>query len=122
MIVNPYIKMIFKEISAQSIANMNSADMDRKYHRRLLKIYKEQLTEDEQIYLLKSLLESLNYRTIVTDPDNVLTLHTIKLKNVTYTFFLTIVVIIIAAALFKTNEALNGVFSVLTNAVKLLSI
>lgn len=122
MLVNKKIKEILKEISEQSVKYHNSLDQDRKYHKRLLKFYKEKLTEDEQLFILRSLLESLNYKNIVTDPDNVLTLHSIRLRNITYTFLLVCFSIVLAAALFRTNETLNNLIEIMTNGLKLLSI
>ena len=122
MIINPKIKDTVKEISKESIKHYNTANPNRKYHKRLLKLFKENLTEEEQIYLINVVFESMHYKHIVTDPDNVLTLHTIKLRNITYTFLLIFLTLFIAAALFKTNETLNGILEILTNGLKLLSI
>lgn len=122
MIINPKIKEMFKEISKESIKHHNTPSADRKYHKRLLKLFKENLTEEEQIYLVNVIFESMHYKHIVTDPDNVLTLHTVKLRNITYTFLLIFLTLFIVAALFKTNEALNGILEILTNGLKLLSI
>lgn len=122
MIINPKIKEMFNEISKESVKHHNTPNPDRKYHKRLLKLFKENLTEEEQIYLVNVIFESINYKNIVTDPDNVLTLHTVKLRNITYTFLLIFLTLFITAALFKTNEALNGILDILTNGLKLLSI
>lgn len=122
MIINPKIKEMFNEISKESVKHHNTANPYHKYHKRLLKLFKENLTEEEQIYLVNVIFESINYKNIVTDPDNVLTLHTVKLRNITYTFLLIFLTLFITAALFKTNEALNGILDILTNGLKLLSI
>lgn len=122
MIVNPMLKLIFKEISSQTVTYMNFPDKERKYTKRILKIFKEQLTEEEQIYILTSIAVNLHYRTIVTDPDNVLTLHTIRLRNITYMFFLVLTLMVSGAVLFKTNSALNGILDMFGNVFKLLVI
>ena len=122
MIINPKIKSVFQEIAKQSLTYANSPDPDRKHYKRFLTIFKNKLTEDEQMYIIKFIFESLHYKNIVTDPDNVLMLHSIKLKNITYIFFLTLIILLFAAILFKTNDTLNGVVDVIMNAFKLLSI
>jgi hypothetical protein len=122
MIVNPSIKQIYREISEQTVRYNNTPDKDRRYIKRFVHIFKNELSEDEQIYLAKSLLESLNYRNIVTDPDNVLLLHNIRLRSVTYVFFVVASLMLLGAALYKTNDTLNGILEALSNVLKLLSI
>jgi hypothetical protein len=122
MIVNPKIKEMYKEIAKESIKHQNTRDSDRKYHKRILSVYKTHLTEEEQLYVLVSVLETIHYKNIVTDPDNVLTLHTIRMRNVTYIFLAMMLLIFLAAALFKTNEAMNGLMDMLGNGFKLLSL
>jgi hypothetical protein len=122
MIVNPLIKQIYREISEQTVRYNNTPDKDRRYIKRFVHIFKNELSEDEQIYLAKSLLESLNYRNIVTDPDNVLLLHNIRLRSVTYVFFVVASLMLLGAALYKTNDTLNGILEALSNVLKLLSI
>lgn len=122
MLVNTKIKQIFKEISSQSVIYSNTPDKDRKYNKRLLKIFKEQLTEDEQLYIVKSLFESLHYKNIVTDPDNVLQLHNIKLRTFTFIFFLVTLGLLLVSALFRSNSGLNSIIDIFTNVFKLLSL
>lgn len=122
MIVNPTVKMIYKEIAAATVSHGNSTDKDRKYHRRLVKIFKENFNEEEQIYLLKLMFEQLSYKNIITDPDNIITLHNIKLRSYTYLFFLTVAGMIVASILFKTNESIGSIVTVIQNVLKMLSI
>lgn len=122
MIVNPFLKKIYQEISDQTVKYTNTPDQDRKYLKRFLNIFKNQLTEDEQLYIMKSMLESLHYKNIVTDPDNVLVLHNIRLRSVTYIFFVVTVLMLLGAALYKTNDTLNSLMEAMSNVLKLLSI
>ena len=122
MIINPKIKGLFKEVSVQSIAYANTPDKERKYNRRLLKIFKEQLTEEEQLYVMKSLFESIHYKNIVTDPDNVLQLHNIKLRTFTFAFFACSLFALLISALFKNNTSLNGLLDIFSNIFKILNI
>lgn len=122
MIINPNIKRLFKEVSTQSIAYANTPDKERKYNRRLLQVFKEQLTEDEQLYVVKSLFESLHYKNIVTDPDNVLQLHNIKLRTFTFGFFIVSLFALLISALFKFNTSLSGLVGVFNNIMKILNV
>jgi len=122
MIINPQIKNLFKEISMQSLAYTNSPDKDRKYNRKLLKVFKERLTEDEQLYVMKCLFDSLHYKNIVTDPDNVLQLHNIKLRTFTFIFFMVSLLMLLASALFRNNDSISSIVSVFTNIFKLISL
>lgn len=118
MIVNKKIKEMFKEISSETIKYMNSKDSERKYIRRLLNIFKTQLNEEEQIFIVKTILEFIHYKNIVTDPDTIITAANIKLRTYFFIFVLTIIGIFTAAILFKTNENLNEIVSLILNVLR----
>lgn len=122
MIVNKKIKDALKEITEQNVKYMNTPDKERKYLVRLLGVFKNTLTEQEQIFIFKIILEQMHYRNIITDPDNIVQIHNIKLKTITYVFLLTVIVILLVAALFKVNESLNGILDMFGNVLKLLSL
>lgn len=122
MIINKKIKETLDEISKESIKNSNSPDKEHRYLRRMLKLFKENLTEEEQLYLFKVILEQIHYRSIISDPDNILQIHNIKLKTITYVFFLSIVFVITAAIMFESNENLNKIIEMFNNVFKILSL
>jgi hypothetical protein len=122
VIINPKIKGLFKDISVQSIEYANTPDKDRKYNRRLLKVFKEQLTEEEQLYVMKSLFESIHYKNIVIDPDNVLQMHNIKLRTFMFLFLIGSLFAVLISALFKNNASLNSLMDVFTNIFKILNV
>ena len=121
MIINPKIKDTLKDIARQSVTYGNYPDKDRKYLRKLLKVMKEQLTEEEQIYVMKSLLESLHYKNIVTDPDNVLQIHNLRLRSIMMVTLMVGLLMLLAAGLFKTNSAIDSILSIFGNMFKILS-
>ena len=122
MIINPNIKRLFKEVSNQSVAYANTPDKERKHNKRLLKIFKDQLTEEEQLYVMKSLFESIHYKNIVTDPDNVLQMHNIKLRTFTFIFFMAALLMLLFSALFNHNTSLGGLLTIFGNIFKILHI
>lgn len=122
MIVNKKIKDALKEITEQNVKYMNTPDKERKYLVRLLGVFKNTLTEQEQIFIFKIILEQIHYRNLITDPDNIVQIHNIKLKTITYVFLLTVILILLVAALFKVNESLNGILDMFGNVLKLLSL
>lgn len=122
MLINPKIKDTLKEIARQSVTYGNYPDKDRKYLRKLLKIMKEQLTEEEQIYVMKSLLESLHYKNIVTDPDNVLQIYNLRLRSIMMVTFMVGLLMLLAAGLFNTNSAIDSILTIFGDMFKILSI
>lgn len=122
MIVSKKIKETFKEITEQNVKYMNMPDKERKYLKRLLNVFKNNLNDEEQLFLFKVILEQMHYRNLITDPDNIVQIHNIKLKTITYVFFLTVVIILLVAALFKVNDSLNGLISMFGNVLKLLAL
>ena len=122
MLINKKIKETFKEITVQNVKYMNMPDKERKYLKRLLNVFKNNLNDEEQLFLFKVILEQMHYRNLITDPDNIVQIHNIKLKTITYVFFLTVVIILLVAALFKVNDSLNGLISMFGNVLKLLAL
>ena len=122
MLISKKIKETFKEITEQNVKYMNMPDKERKYLKRLLNVFKNHLSDEEQLFLFKIILEQMHYRNLITDPDNIVQIHNIKLKTITYVFFLTVVLILLIAALFKVNDSLNGLISMFGNVLKLLAL
>ena len=122
VLINPTIKEMLKEIAKQSVAYGNSNDKSRRYYRRLLRVFKQQLTEDEQIYIVKSLMESLHYKHLVTDPDNVLQMHNIQMRKYFFAFLLIVALMILSAFIFGENESLQDIATSFGNIIKLLSL
>ena len=122
MKVNKTIKQTLDEIASQTVIYSNSKSEERRYVKRLLRLFRDRLTEDEQIFVLYSLLTNLSYKNIVSDPDLVLTLHSIRLRNVTYAFILCVIFLLLAAILFRTNQYLNSLIDSFANLFKFLSL
>lgn len=122
MIVSKKIKDTFQEITAQNVKYMNMPDKERKYLKRLLGVFKHTLSEEEQLFVFKIVLEQMHYRNMITDPDNIVQIHNIKLKTISYVFFLTVIIVLLIAALFKVNDSLNGLISMFGNVLKLLAL
>lgn len=122
MRVNPKIRDTLKEISTQAIIYTNTTSSDYKHLRRLLRVYDKHLSEEERIFLLKTMLEFVHYRNVMVDPDNLLVLSNIKLRTYVFIFVLVTFGMLIAAVLFKTNSALNGLLEVVGRFIKLFSL
>lgn len=122
MLVNKDLTKFLTALADESIKSSNNEDLNRANLKRALVFFKRRLTEEEQLILLKIVYENLHYKNIVTDPDNVLTLHTIRMKNVTYVFLMIIFILVIAAMLFSTNQSVMNFVSVLQNGFRLLGL
>lgn len=123
MKINPKIRAMFVEISKKAIDQSNSVQSsDYKYLRRILRVFKTHLTEEEQLYLLKTALELIHYRNIMVDPDNLLIISNIRLRTYVFIFLLSMVTLITAAILFRTNSTVNGLVEFLARLVKIFSL
>ncbi len=123
MKINPKIRATFTEISKKAIDQSNSIqDSDYKYLRRMLRVYKTHLTEEEQLYLLKTALELIHYRNIMVDPDNLLIISNIRLRTYMFIFLLSLITLITAAILFRSNGTVNGLVEFLARLVKIFSL
>jgi len=122
MRINPDIKKTLAAISEEAVKYSNMENKERKEIKRLLTIFKHKLNEEEQLLITHTLLDNLYYKNIVTDPDNVFTLHTIRARNVTYIFMLCIITLLFAAIVFRTNSYINNMTDALFNLFKFLTL
>ena len=122
MNVNPKIKLMLAEIAEQSIKYANTKDERKKYQRKLLKLFKQSMSEDEQLYVFNTILEEISYKNIIADPDNMLTVGNIKLRTHFMIFVMSIIVLLLASYLFGTNEEIKAIGDGLGKLLKILGI
>lgn len=107
MNVNPKIKLMLAEIAEQSIKYANTKDERKKYQRKLLRLFKQSMSEDEQLYVFNNLLEEISYKNIIADPENMLTVGNIKLRSHFMIFVMSVIVLLLGSYLFGTNEEIK---------------
>lgn len=122
MNVNPKIKLMLAEIAEQSIKYANSKDERKKYQRKLLRLFKQSMSEDEQLYVFNNLLEEISYKNIIADPENMLTVGNIKLRTHFMIFVMSIIVLLLASYLFGTNDEIKAIGDGLGKLLKILGI
>lgn len=122
MNVNPKIKLVLAEIAESSVKYANSRDDGRRYNRKLLRLFKERLSEDEQLYIIRVMLDQLSYRTIVTDPDNVITIGNVKLRTQFMIFILSSCFLVLASYLFGSNGDVKFIGDIVVRMLKVLGI
>jgi len=120
MNINPKIKLTLAEIAEQSVKYANTKDARKRYHRKLLKLFKESLSEDEQLYVFNNILEEITYKNIMVDPDNLLTLANIKLRTILGIFVMVILTMAVGSYLFGTNEQVTLIGNSIGKLLKIL--
>jgi len=122
MKTNPLIKETLEEISKQSIKYANTPDLNKRYLKRLIHIYTKYLNEEEQVYVLFFILENLHIKSIITDPDNILNIHNLHLRSITYKFILVIILVITVGIIYTSDSGINTITSFFSNIFKLLGL
>ena len=122
MNVNPKIKIMLAEIAEQSIKYANSKDERKKYQRKLLKLFKQSMSEDEQLYVLNTILEEISYKNIIADPDNMLTVGNIKLRSQFMIFLMSIIFLLLGSYLFGTNDNIMAIGEGISKILTILGI
>ena len=122
MNVNPKIKLMLAEIAEQSIKYANTKDERKKYQRKLLRLFKQSMSEDEQLYVLNNILEEISYKNIIADPENMLTVGNIKLRSHFMIFVMSIIVLLLASYLFGTNDEIKAIGDGLGKLLTILGI
>jgi len=122
MNVNPKIKLMLAEIAEQSIKYANTKDERKKYQRKLLRLFKQSMSEDEQLYVFNNLLEEISYKNIIADPENMLTVGNIKLRSHFMIFVMSVIVLLLASYLFGTNDEIKAIGDGLGKLLTILGI
>lgn len=118
MRVNKTIKKTLSEIAKETNISLNEPSSKRQYVKRLLDVFKRQLTNDEQVSLVIFLLEQLSYKNIVTDPDNMLTIGNVKNRTIFLVFSLTVVVLLLVSYLFSKDSRFTQMVDHFFTAIK----
>lgn len=121
MIVNPKLREFYAEIATSTVRYMNSPDEERKHYRRLLKVFKN-LEEEEQVFIIKSMVDHVHYKNIATDPDMILQIHNIRVRTGIYIFIAAILLMLAASVIFGVNKGSSSIMGILEGVLKLLSI
>jgi hypothetical protein len=116
--VNKTIKKTLSEIAKETNISLNEPSSKRQYVKRLLDVFKRQLTNDEQVSLVIFLLEQLSYKNIVTDPDNMLTIGNVKNRTIFLVFSLTVVVLLLVSYLFSKDSRFTQMVDHFFTAIK----
>ena len=122
MKVNKNIKNMLKEISERSVEYANDPNNERKYIRRILKLYTDVLTEDERIYVFKSLMEDLRYKNLATDPDNLIMMHNIKMRSWFTASFIIVVLISLTMYMYSGSGPLAKLIETVNSSLTLFSL
>jgi hypothetical protein len=124
MKVNPKIKETLDEIAKEAVNHFNS---DKAFHavriRKLYRLFRSQLTEEEQLFVVIYLLESLHYKNTLVDPETLITASNIKLRTIFFIVISVIFIMITFGLIFKTNSSLNFIsdtFSHILTAIQLV--
>lgn len=117
MLINDTIKKTLIEIAAESVKYGNSTESQRKYIIRLLGIFNKHLNEEEKIYFIAFILDMIHYRTIATDPENVLTMHNIKFRYLFLVLLFLFVFVILGVLKLMNLESITMFFEALRLAI-----
>lgn len=120
MIANKQINNALREIAKETNKHLNSKDQERKYLKRILSFYKNTLTEDEQILVMKMIFEQLNYRNIAVDPETVLAISNVKNRTIFLVFVFIIFGMITASYLFNYNNYFIETIKDIVRAIKFI--
>lgn len=119
MRINNQIKTTFSEIARESVKFHNDPQRHTKYLRRITRVYQDHLSEEEKVFVMSTLMELLHYRNLSVDPDNMLTINNIRLRTLFMVFIGTIVMMLVAAALFKTNSSISHLIGMMGGFFKM---
>jgi len=122
MNVNPKIKLMLAEIAEQSIKYANTRNENKRYQRRLLRMFKDNMSEDEQLYVFNNILKEISYKNIIADPENMLTIGNIKLRSHFMVFVMSVIFLVVASYLFGTNGEVQAIGDSFLKLLKILGV
>lgn len=121
MKVNPKIKEFLNEITKEAI-NFGNTPIGPKRNilRKYIRFFKENLTEEEQIYLIYYLLELNHYKNLIIDPEHLNTIYNIKFKGYTVIAIITITSVFIVFGIILNEDVFNKLKSFAEVIIRIL--
>jgi len=121
MIINKKIKEFIIEVAAETVKHNNTPNTQRKYIRKLYHFFDKQLNEEEKIFLLTYFLEQIHYKNLMTDPDNMIHMHNIKMRTASLIFFWIVITIFIVSVLIIPNSPLGFILNIVDQFFKIVT-
>ncbi len=87
-----------------------------------MRLFKQSMSEDEQLYVFNNLLEEISYKNLIADPENMLTVGNIKLRSHFMIFVMSVIVLLLASYLFGTNDEIKAIGDGLGKLLTILGI
>lgn len=122
MKVNPEIKQALDAISSESVKLANNPTAHYRYIRRIVNVYEKHLKEEDKVYILNTILEMVHYKSALLDPENMMQAANIRIRTIFFVAVMTVMVIIVAGVVLKTNDSLNGLVDYFLTISKAISL
>jgi hypothetical protein len=122
MRVNKEIRNTLIAIADESIKYANAPDAKKTHIKRLLRVFNKCLNEEEQVFIIAFMLENIHLTSVITDPDNMLAIQNVKLRNYFFKFLSVLILIIVAGMIFTGEVSIDSVTSFFANFFKLLTL
>lgn len=122
MKVNPEIKQALDAISSESVKLANNPIAHYRYIRRIVNVYEKHLKEEDKVYILNTILEMVHYKSVLLDPENMMQAANIRIRTIFFVAVMTVMVIIVAGVVLKTNDSLNGLVDYFLTISKAISL
>ena len=122
MKVNPEIKQALDAISSESVKLANNPTAQYRYIRRIVNVYEKHLKEEDKVYILNTILEMVHYKSALLDPENMMQAANIRIRTIFFVAVMTVMVIIVAGVVLKTNDSLNGLVDYFLTISKAISL
>lgn len=120
MIVSKKLNDLFKEISTKTTEYGNSENNKQKYIRKIVSVFMNTLTEDERVFITWYIFENLHYRSLLIDPETMLSVNNIQLKTILFVAAITIIITIIFSIAFDKNSVFGKIYRQIADMVVML--
>lgn len=120
MIVSKKLNDLFKEISTKTTEYGNSENNKQKYIRKIVSVFMNTLTEDERVFITWYIFENLHYRSLLIDPETMLSVNNIQLKTILFVAAITIIIMIIFSIAFDKNSVFGKIYRQIADMVVML--
>ena len=80
------------------------------------------MKEEDKVYVLNTILEMVHYKSVLLDPENMMQAANIRIRTIFFVAVMTVMVIIVAGVVLKTNDSLNGLVDYFLTISKAISL
>lgn len=114
------VKTMLKEIATATVKRSPKKDKVDLYLSRLIYLFENKLSEEEKVFVARTILESIHYKVSIEDPERIATIYASRTKRISSIIVMVFLGITFIIGILGLSPYLNALFSMVAKITDLL--